>query len=718
MTPTTEPMNADDWSVPAVGTGAVTLVSGRDFAISDTSGDMVRGAVHGLIHDDHRHLDVWSLRVDGHELRALTATAPTPFSAVFVGRIHALDGRPLPLLVIRRRSVGHGMRESIEVHNSGRTDHVLTLRVQAGADFSHLFDVKASIASAVHGTIEPTERGLVIAHPGDAARHTLVELHPAPAAVDDDGWSWRVDVGAHRRLVLRAVIHPAGDHVEIEPAALGPTDEPVVHAVDELSHHRYEAWQQRLPTIVSADPRLVVGVRRSLEDLASLRIFDTAHPELAVIAAGAPWYMTLFGRDALLTSYMALPFAPELACGVLHELAELQGRTDDAESGEEPGKIMHELRSHGGTGPFSDRSRYYGTVDATPLYVMVAAEAVRWGAVSTVDRTWLLPAVDAALDWIRGRGDSDGDGFVDYAPHHDRGLVNQGWKDSWDGVNSADGSMPRAPIALVEVQAYTYAALRGAAEIFRLVDRPDDARRCDAEADVLRAAFNQRFWDDRGWFVEGLDGDGEPIDSLGSNPGHALWTGIADPDLADCYLDHVVSDELWTGWGVRTLATTMAAYDPLSYHNGSVWPHDTAICLAGAARYGRWDVVDRITDGLLDAAMHFGGRLPELFAGLSRLVVPVPVPYPGSCSPQAWAAASVLLVLRANLGLDADVPNRRVFVHPEGQLVRDVTCDRLMVGGRRLSIQVTDGVVSAAADGIEIVRARRRYGDVTGAASS
>ena len=707
MSPATEPMNADDWSVPAVGTGAVTLVSGRDFAISDTSGNMVRGAVHGLIHDDHRYLDVWSLRIDGLEVRPLTATAPTPFSAVFVARVHDLDGRPLPVLVIRRRSVGHGMRESIEVHNSGREPQTMTMVIEAGADFSHLFDVKAGVPSAVHGTIEATDRGLRIVHPEGPERHTLMELQPAPRAIDGRGWSWRVEIGPHGRHVARIVLHPvAAQKSPSELLSFDDDDEAAMHATDELSHHRYESWQERLPTIVSSDPRLVVGVRTSLEDLASLRIFDTAHPELAVVAAGAPWYMTLFGRDALLTSYMALPFAPELACGVLHELAELQGRIDDVRSAEEPGKIMHELRSHGGAGPFGDRSRYYGTVDATPLYVMVAAEAVRWGAISTVDRVWLLPAVDAALGWIRDRGDSDGDGFVDYAPHHDHGLANQGWKDSWDGVNSADGSLPDAPIALVEVQAYTYAALRGAADIYRLVDRHDDATRCEQEAAALRAAFNERFWDDRGWFVEGLDGTGRPIDSLGSNPGHALWAGIADADLADRYLDNVVSDELWTGWGVRTLATTMGAYDPLSYHNGSVWPHDTAICLAGAARYGRWDVVDRLTDGLLDAAMYFGGRLPELFAGLSRRLVPVPVPYPGSCSPQAWASASVLLLLRANLGLDVDMTARLVRVRPEGQLVRNILCDRLLVGGRRLSIDVRDGVVTAHADGLDIVDAR------------
>lgn len=703
-------MNADDWTVPAVSGGSITLVSGRDFAISDASGNMVRGAVHGLLHDDRRFLDIWTLRAADAELRPLAATVPTPFSAVFVLRLHQHDGRPLPVLVIRRRSVGRGMRETIEVHNSGRERYEVTLCLDAGSDFLHLFDVKAGQTGTVHGEVSPVPGGVLIAHPDpQVGHHTSIELRPRPSSVGEGGWTWDLALGPHSRHTVRATFDPqAGEPPDADLAGLdvdGPEDE-APHAIDALSHHRYETWQERVPTIVSSDPRLVVGVRTSLGDLASLRIFDTAHPELAVVAAGAPWYMTLFGRDALLTSYMAIPFAPELARGVLHELAELQGRIDDPTSGEQPGKILHELRAHGGSGPFSDRSRYYGTVDATPLFVLVAAEAVRWGAVTTADRAWLIPAVDAALAWIREDGDSNGDGWVDYAPHDTLGLSNQGWKDSWDGINFADGSLPEPPIALVEVQGYVYAALTGAAEIYRLLGRTDDAVRCTHEARELQRSFNERFWDDRGWYAIGVDRTGRKIDALGSNPGHALWTGIAEPDLADEYLDGLASDELWSGWGVRTLATTMGAYDPLSYHNGSVWPHDTAICLAGAARYGRWDVVDRLTDGLLDAAMYFGGRLPELFAGLSRRLVPVPVPYPGSCSPQAWAAASVLLLIRANLGLDADVAGHKLIVRPRGQLVSDVSLRHLVIGGRNVSIQVRDGVVTAHADGLEVVDAR------------
>jgi glycogen debranching enzyme len=695
------PMNVDDWSVPAVSTGSITLVSGRDFVISDTGGDMVRGAVHGLIHHDRRHLNCWSVAVSGHELRPLAATTPTPFHAVFVSRVHELDGHPLPILVIRRRWVGDGMREVIELHNSGSVARTLEVTVVAGADFGHLFDVKSGHPSRSHGRVVETGRGIDIECP-ESDHRTIIGVRPAASGVGDQGWSWHFELDAHGHRAARITVETIVDELTGDEWAA----DDATHSLDHLSHDRYSTWQERVSRVVSPDPRLTLGVRKSLEDLASLRIFDTDHPELAVVAAGAPWYMTLFGRDSLLTSYMALPFAPELARDVLRELAELQGRAIDPASGEEPGKIIHELRSHGGSGPFRERSRYYGTVDATPLYVLVAAEAMRWGAVSAADHAWMVPAVDAAMAWIRDFGDSDGDGFIDYRRHDDVGLSNQGWKDSWDGVTFADGSLPDAPIALVEAQGYAYAALLGAAEIYDTIDRRDDAERCRRDADDLRERFNRVFWDDRGWFVEALDHAGRPVDSLGSNPGHALWTGIADADLANRYIDTLVGDGLWSGWGVRTLATSMGAYDPLSYHNGSVWPHDTAICLAGASRYGRWDVVDLLTDGLLDASMYFGGRLPELFAGVPRHRVPVPVPYPGSCSPQAWAAASVLLVLRANLGLHADVNRRTVTLEPRGLLVNDFRCDRLVVGDRSLAIDLREGALRARVDGFAVIDRR------------
>ena len=395
------------------------------------------------------------------------------------------------------------------------------------------------------------------------------------------------------------------------------------------------------PTI----PRLGPAIDRALADLASLRIVDQEHPERALTAAGAPWFMTLFGRDSLLTALMTLSFDPDLARGVLATLADLQGTTYDPVSDEQPGKIVHELRHQGSGGMFSARQRYYGTVDATPLFVMLVAEAWRWGAIGRDELAALDRPVQRAIAWLGGDGDRNGDGWIDYQRDTDQGLSNQGWKDSWDGITFADGSLPGSADRRRRGAGLHLRRARSPPPSWRVLHgRDDEPLRRRAEA--LRRRFNDDVLGSgaAGSCSASTVAAGRSTPSA-SNPGHALWTGIADDELAGRYLERLDSEAMWTGWGIRTLASTMGAFDPLSYHNGSVWPHDTAICAAGAARYGRWDLVDRILDAALDAAVHFGGRPPELFAGLARTDVPAPVAYPASCSPQAWSSASVPFLL-------------------------------------------------------------------------
>ena len=372
-------------------------------------------------------------------------------------------------------------------------------------------------------------------------------------------------------------------------------------------------------------------------------------------------------------------------------MASLSPALGEAHSEEQPGKILHELRRRGGGGPFSSRERYYGTVDATPLFVMLAAEAWRWGALAPGDLEALSPAIDRAVTWLLADGDSDGDGFVDYQRRSSNGLANQGWKDSWDGITSADGTIATSPIALVEVQGYAYAALLGAASLAAPMHLTRPSAEYVVRAEDLRARFDEAYWNSAGWFALALDGRGKQVDALTTNPGHALWTGIAEPGHADRYLDTLMGSEMWSGWGLRTLGCSMGAYDPLSYHNGSVWPHDTAICAAGAARYGRWDVVDRIIDGALDAAVHFQGRPPELFSGLSRDDSPVPVPYPSSCSPQAWASASVLLLARSLLGLDVDARGALHIDRTDLKPVPNTQITGVHAAGARHRVQVNQG---------------------------
>jgi glycogen debranching enzyme len=477
-----------------------------------------------------------------------------------------------------------------------------------------------------------------------------------------------------------------------EPVADGRTAgvEPVlpVLAIEPVAARRTPTSSRDTSLVTSTDARLSIAVEQAVADLSALRIYDD---DRVVVAAGAPWFMTLFGRDSLLTSWMALPFDTELAAGVLTTLADLQGTTDDPIAEEEPGKILHEVRRHGGGGPFGPRARYYGSVDATPLFLLTVGEAGRWGALRPAVLDRLAPAVRSAIRWIETNA-GDG-GFVTYRRRDERGLANQGWKDSWDGVTSSDGSLPEPPIALAEVQGYTYAALHAAADLAAVMALDVDPAALRTRAEHLKDRFNVEFWDRRGYYVIALDGEGRQVDALTTNPGHALWSGIADDGLAHRYLDRITASDVWSGWGLRTLVEGAGAYDPLSYHNGSVWPHDTAICAAGAARYRRWDVVDLIVDGALDAAAHYDGRPPELFAGVARADVPVPVAYPASCSPQAWSSASILLLVRTMVGMDP-APDGVTVGRDDLGPIGELTIRGLHVHGQVGQLRIADATAS------------------------
>jgi glycogen debranching enzyme len=454
------------------------------------------------------------------------------------------------------------------------------------------------------------------------------------------------------------------------------------------------------------------AVLRSADDLAALRLVDPDHPADLLVAAGAPWYMTLFGRDSLLTSWMALPLDPNLALGTVRSLARIQGTRYDPETEEQPGRILHEVRfARGVSLRLADGDVYYGTVDATPLFVMLVHELMRWGT-STSAIEELRPAVDAALGWIAGWGDPDGDGYIEYGPAQPPQLVNQGWKDSYDSVTFADGRLADAPVALAEAQAYAYAAWRAGAALAAAAGNEPTAADRRARADGLRRNFERDFWlADRDAYALALDRDKRPVDAIASNMGHLLWAGIvAEPDRAAAVARHLTSREMFTGWGIRTLATSMARYNPLAYHNGSVWPHDTAICAAGLRRYGFVEESHLVSRGLLAAADALGGRLPELFAGLTDAEMPVPVRYPTSCSPQAWASASPLLLLRTLLGLEPEVPNGEIEIDPEmPQGATTLNVDDLPLAGLRVGVEV-DGdalAVRGLPRGLALIRPGR-----------
>jgi glycogen debranching enzyme len=454
-------------------------------------------------------------------------------------------------------------------------------------------------------------------------------------------------------------------------------------------------------------------LRRSYDDLGSLRIEDPNHPERVVVAAGAPWFMTLFGRDSLLASEMALPVDPSLALGTLQTLADRQGTVVDPMSEEEPGKILHEVRLDVSSGlSLGGKSTYYGSVDATPLFVVVLGSASRYGFFADTIAA-LMPHADRALDWIREYGDKDGDGFVEYQRLNPQGLINQGWKDSWDGINFADGTLAEGPIALCEVQGYVYAAYT--ARAWMAHDAGDAALASDyaERAAQLKKQFNEQFWmPEHGYYAVALDGQKRQVDACASNMGHCLVYGLIDEDKAPQVVERLMSPEMFSGWGVRTLASDMGAYNPASYHNGSVWPHDNALIASGLLRYGFIAEAQRISTALLEAADFSGGRLPELFCGFSRDQVAEPVPYPTACSPQAWAATTPIRLVTSLMRYDTHVSLGGVWVDPVlPESYGDLHISNAPLAGGRITIHIANAVpsVHGLPEGIELRQGKRPY---------
>ncbi|MFN0073330.1 MAG: amylo-alpha-1,6-glucosidase, partial [Chloroflexota bacterium] len=457
------------------------------------------------------------------------------------------------------------------------------------------------------------------------------QLHYAVTLEPRASWTLRIDVEPY----LTERISPEQSADRAAPVTVRPTalPEPVTASIES----RYTPLSR--------------AYERSLADLRALRV---AHPSGHMVpAAGLPWFMAVFGRDSLITALQTLIVDSSMAYGALRALSEYQAQTDDAFRDAEPGKIPHEIRhgrlSHQGKVP---HSRYFGTADATPLFLYTLAETVNWTGDLDLARE-LLPAADAALGWIDKSGDLDGDGLVEYQRRSHQGLVNQGWKDSHDSINFANGQPAEGPIALCEVQGYVYQAKRAMSRLYRELGDNSRATLLQEQAALLRRQFNEQFWlPEKNFIALALDGNKRPVDAVSSNMGHCLWSGIIDRDKAAHVARRLMADDMYSGWGVRTLSSDMAAYNPVSYHNGSIWPHDNAIVAAGLARYGFKLDASRVVRGILDAASHFPNyRLPELYAGFPRGDDDFPVEYPQANAPQAWAAGAVIMLAQTWMGV-------------------------------------------------------------------
>lgn len=669
----------------------VTLVDGQTFCLSSRTGDFDTNPAHGVFFADMRVLNLARLHLDGHAVEPLAVHESSANSATFVGR-HQVPGNPdVNLLVVRRRWVGTVWHELIELRNYGSATAVISLELEVAADFADVFAIKAGRddAEGEHSvTIGEASLGFGWRN-GEINRRARLTVERDGAQISRTGFRWSVEL---------APMETWCTHVDLS-VAIG------ARWIQARHHHpsvagaerRNVEWAAAAPRLRSSDSRLVEAYTTAIDDLASLRLHDPTGRHRPVVAAGAPWYMTLFGRDALITAYMTLPVDRDMALGVLEVLAELQGSKVDDATEEEPGRIVHETRQLA-IEPVSltRHGLYFGSADATPLFVVVLGELMRWG-VDDAALQGLVAHADRALDWVEQYGDRDGDGYVEYLRANDRGLVNQGWKDSVDGIRYRDGRVAEAPLALCEVQGYVYAALQARAAIADHFGDPDVAERRRAQAAELKVRFNRDFWiDELGWFAVALGPDKERVDSLTSNIGHCLWSGIVDDDHASAIAERLLGASMWTGWGVRTLAADEAGFDPMSYHRGTVWPHDSALCAFGLARYGLNDAALTVANGLLDASEAWNGRLPEFFCGFDRSDIATPVPFPTSCSPQAWAAATPLLLMRMMLGLEPDGDGGLV-IDPIAGAIDMMSLTGVRCGSATFDIRVADTSITVSA---------------------
>jgi glycogen debranching enzyme len=627
---------------PATTGNSVTLVEHANFAVSDRAGDILPGSYHGFFVSDTRVLSRFVVRVNRKRLEPLASGADEHHGAgTFYLANPRLPGIPAATIaVFRDRRISSDLSERIRLISYAAEPIEIELTLEIDADFADIFEVRGRrpMRRRITARHRPREVRFAYRRPG-FARTTSVALNQ-PAAVRDHRAGLRVILERGVPWDLVVTVQAGGS-----PASAG--DEPPIHR---MAPRRVRKWLRSAPVLRVNDRRLADAWRQGVRDIGSLLLTG---PEGNVIpAAGLPWFLALFGRDSCITAIQSNLLGSELAIGTLQELARYQGSTVDRWREEEPGKIPHEVRSGElatlGTVP---HGRYYGSVDATPLYLMLYVDACRRsgmldGAPHRLPPALkrLLPHAEAALEWIERRADPDG--FIWYGPTARGGIRNQVWKDSNDSMRYRDGATAVAPIAAVEVQGYVVAARRGMAQVYRALGQHAEADRQHEAATRLAALIDQVFWmPDEGIHALGLDADRRKIDGIGTNAGHLLWARVLPAKRANAVSERLMAPDLFSGWGIRTLSNRNPAFNPIGYHTGSVWPHENSLIADGMARAGAIDRARRLIDALLDAA-HANpvDRLPELFAGFDRAATPDLVPYPAACAPQAWATGAIFQI--------------------------------------------------------------------------
>ena len=646
------------------GAGEQVLKHGESFALFDRYGDVkpIGLGEEGFFHNGTRHLSSFLLRIGAERPLLLGSTAQRDNSRLSVDLTNpdmSLGSTALPhgsLHVARSKVLWDGAcHERMVIRNFALVPVDISISVHFGADFADIFEVRG-VPRERRGTIRAPEvmaDGVTLGYDGldGVRRRTRIRFEPPPAAVEAGSARFDLMLGSGAATTLEVAIsaEPDGEQALVDgyPAVLRRLREAQQHARDASA------------AVISSSDLFNDWIDRGMADLVMMTS-ETPHGPYPY--AGVPWFSTVFGRDGLIAARQALWSTPSLARGVLGYLAATQADEDDPAREAQPGKILHEMRrgemAAAGEIPFA---RYYGTHDATPLFVWLAADYHRrTDDTAFIGSIW--PNIERALAWMDGPADHDGDGFLDYLRRTPIGLAQQGWKDSNDSIFHADGTLADGPTALCEIQGYAFAAKRGAAELADALAMPERAATLRFEADELRQRFEEAFWlEDLETYAIALDGDNRPCRVRSSNPGHCLMTGIASQERAALVAAGLMSDASFSGWGVRTLAAGEARYNPMSYHNGSIWPHDNGMVALGLSRYGFKDEAVRIMTGLLEASRHFDlARLPELFCGFSRRDGEAPTLYPVACSPQAWAAGAPLMLLEACIGIRIDARARTI----------------------------------------------------------
>jgi glycogen debranching enzyme len=680
---------------------AVPVKDGGVFMMTDVGGSIPFDGAHGLglYYRDCRYLSGCELRLEGTAPEVLGSTAHAGFAATHLltnRRIRTGDGRTIPPKTIDITWDQVADADHLAIHHVIRFDnrslhaHTVEVRFRFRAAFEDIFVVRQVLPPPDGNASErhwESDGRLTFARLGeDGVRRSLaIRFARPPDAHRDDLADVHVRLPSRGSYEIRfSVSLREGQQLDVPPP------DPAAHVLarHQATRHRASDEARAGFTGVSSDSILLTStLDRSIRDL---HVLEMSLEGEAFFAAGLPWFATLFGRDTLITALEMLAFSPDVAEQTLRLMARYQGTRVDEWREEQPGKILHELRvgemARAGRIPHTP---YYGSVDSTPLFLILLERHAAWtGRLDLFEA--LRENVDRALAWIDRYGDADGDGYVEYrSDSGTAGLANQGWKDSGDSIVNEDGSLADPPIALVEVQAYVYAAKRGLADLFRRARDRERAARLTQEADSLRARFNRDYWlEDKSFYALARQSGGRPCAVVASNPGHALWAGIADAHKGEAVARRLMQDDMWSGWGIRTLSSGEARYNPVGYHLGTVWPHDNAMIAAGLRRHGRSDAAMRIFVGLLEAAAHFEHRrLPEVFTGVSRAHFSSPIPYPVACHPQAWASGAVPYVLTTMLGLEAQGFDNRLEIHaPE----LPPFVDRLELTGLRVGQSTAD----------------------------